>query len=161
MLKKLASFVATIIFASCSHVVNHKSAPRSQTHCSATGLNVSGISLNIEILNTHTSQSALKKTLEFPYFAKDRSYWPPKISRDVLLWKDDLVVAAEIMRHESEDFFFLELISLAKTKGEISHTSTASLMLSPCNDAEMSISGPEGQMTLKARLELIGAPVPQ
>jgi hypothetical protein len=159
MKKKLAILVAAIIFASCTHVVNHKITTRLPTHCSPAELNVSGISLNIEFLNTEIPELSLKKTLELPYFAKERSPWPPRISREVLLWETNQVVVAEITQHESEDIFWLEIFSLARTKGKLSHTSTARLMLSPCNDAEMSVSGPTGQMTLKARVELIGTPV--
>lgn len=112
--------------------------------------------LSIDLTSTGLKKRSIHKQFEVSYVKKNG---PPYlgISREILEWRSDRIVIAEIALTETQDRFILNVTSFERAK-QVMLTSNYSLFLRLCEEAEMSISGGKELRNLKAKVELVGQP---
>lgn len=85
-----------------------------------------------------------------------------QIARELVAWRQDLVVLAEVIPVEGQEDHFIGLvISFEKGKNIIAYTSNSSVITLPCQDSEISLGTGKEQQSFKVRLELIGRTLPK
>lgn len=153
--------VALIIFMSgCAYIKRdvHQAQAPSVSHkvfCSDTNGDRLHLRLTITLKVNDIKERTLHKQFEVPYF-KGKEGGPPyfRVSREILEWRNDRIILAEVMPTETPDIFMLHVTAFEKSK-RVEQKSSSDLLLRLCQDAEMSISNNKKFHTLKARLELI------
>ena len=143
----------------CTHVKGEdktakaSSAPR-QAICSETNGHPTHLRLTVELKNLDLKDWTLHKQFEMPYFKRkdDASFF--RISREILEWRNDRIVLAEVMPMETTDAFMLYVTSFERSK-DIKITSSGYVLLRLCQDTEMSVGDNKNSYSLKARLELV------
>jgi hypothetical protein len=128
--------------------------------CSELGVNGHRLKLTIETKNTQMPELAVNKTIELPYIHRGKSFSPSSISRDLILWRDDVVILTEVIPTETIDIFYVYVTSFVRKKDMSTYTSNVFLVLRLCQDAELSIGSTQGHLSLKAKLELLGSSIP-
>lgn len=158
-------FAALIICMSgCAHVRRdaHQteiSSTSRQVFCSATNSDRLNLRLTIDLKTTHLKEPPFHQQFEMPYFKiKDGGGASFRISLEILEWRKDRIVLAELMPTETADLFMLYVTSFERSN-RFKRTSSSYLLLGLCRDAEMSISGDKNLHSLKARLELVDEPI--
>lgn len=126
-----------------------------QLFCSETPGNRLHLRLTIDLMSSDLKERTLHKQFEIPYFERKDGALDLQISREILDWRKDRIVLAEVAPTETINLFMLYVTSFERSKG-VKLTSNANILLRLCQDAEMSISGDEKLHSLKARLELVG-----
>ncbi len=125
--------------------------------CSEANSDAHHLQLTVNLKNVNSKKWTLHKQLDIPHFKREGGFFPMGISRELLIWRDDRIVLAEVLPTETTDLFMLYVTSFERSKhGKL--TSTAYVVLRLCQDAEMTIGGDKELHSLKARLELVGEP---
>lgn len=128
-----------------------------QLFCSEVGVSDPRFKLTIETKNTQMPGLSISKVLELPFIRSDKPFSPTSISRGLILWRDDIVILAEIIPSETLDIYFVYVTSFARVKDMNTYISNAFLVLRLCQEGELSLGSSHGLISLKARLELIGS----
>src|SRR5580704_7347404 len=126
----------------CTHIKGEgktakiSSSPR-QVLCSEINGNPTYLRLTIELKNLTLKGWTLHKQSEMPYFKRKDGASYFRIFREILEWRNNRIVLAEVTPMETIDTFMVYVTSFERAK-EIKITSSGYLLLRLCQDAEMS-----------------------